>query len=121
MRKVPKSLKIDNCDHCGRQMPASDYKQCSVALESHQLFFDYVCSNCRYSGRYVMAIKPDVTDAAALLEMAKDLIKTEQEGAESGESANDILDRIVGVQDLLNLAGNSQPEEHPGEPDDDQP
>lgn len=114
--KIPKSLRIHNCNKCKGELRDTDFKRCGFNFVKHQYFFDYLCRFCDHNGCYVLQVNASLTAGQALGKLAESLIEgdaaeTQQEESDSKGNIRETLNKIVGVQDLLKLGGKDVPRE----------
>lgn len=114
--RIPRSLKIHKCNDCQAALEDGNFRRCGLSSTDKHFFFDYFCPACGFAGSYTFDIKKEMTDGEAVSKLAQALIDAESE-ADSKGNIKDQLNRIVGVQDLLDLGGKDAPKEKPRDDD----
>jgi len=107
---VPKELGVHVCNCCHVKLLDEDFHRCGIDVSRHQYFFDYFCPTCSFGGSYVVAIPIGKSAGEAIRDLGIACLGAEQKGDPKGNS-KDLLNRIVGVEDLLSLGGNDAPKE----------
>jgi len=102
-------LQIHICAVCKSPLKDINFSSCGIMLAKPAFFFDYKCEHCNHLGRYIMDLKVPMGPVASLSLLASLMEETEEDDSKGNIKSQ--LNKIVGVQDLLRLGGDSAPRE----------